>query len=326
VRNSEHPLRTSGCAARERGRPASPSTRSLNLASRPLGVDPLQSSTSSRPTDPLGPAPTPTRFFAPSTTSPGLAPSAADRPASVAVPPSGFLNLSAVSWHARASRPCFVPQPPVGFSLQSLTLRQGRVRLSASPCSLAVLHRASSPRARPRPCHSGFHRLPCRVARWPDSPPELGASFQPRVRVRPHRHPRRPGPRTPTSAHRDVTSFVCFGASLPPRSRTAASAKRRSAAVALLGFAPPEPSSDRASGPVWPGGPFRPPRASIRDGEEGYSPPSGETARPRGRPVLVGARPAVRLRTGTCRLSTATLPPSTFERPTVIGRPGSSEV
>lgn len=272
------------------------------------------------------PGPAPTRFLAPSTTSPGLAPHATGTSTPTAVPLSGFFSLSAVCQHTRASRPCFVPQPPVGFSLQSLTLRQGRVRLSASPCSLAVLHRASSPRARPRPCHSGFHRRPCRVARWPDSPPELGASFQPRVRVRPHRPPRRPGPRTPTSAHRDVTSFVCFGASLPPRSRTAASAKRRSAAVALLGFAPPEPSSDRASGPVWPGGPFRPPRASIRDGEEGYPPPSGETARPRGRPVLVGARSAVRLRTGTCRLSTATLPPSTFERPTVIGRPGSSEV
>ena len=38
------------------------------------------------------------------------------------VPLSGFLNLSAVSWQTRASRPCLVPQPFVGSSLQSLPL------------------------------------------------------------------------------------------------------------------------------------------------------------------------------------------------------------
>jgi len=48
--------------------------------------------------------------------------------------------------------------------------------------------------------------------------------------------------------------------------------------------------------------------------------------RPCDRCDLVGVRSAGRLRTGTCRLSATTLPPSTLERLTVIGRPGSSEV
>jgi len=38
------------------------------------------------------------------------------------VPLSGFLNLSAVSWQIRVPRPCFVPQPFLGFSLQSVPL------------------------------------------------------------------------------------------------------------------------------------------------------------------------------------------------------------
>jgi hypothetical protein len=172
------PCWTFGCAALSRGRPDLPSPEPdgarvhVSLESIPSRVF-----TSRRPADPLGPAPTPTRFSAPSTASPGLAPCAAARPPSAAVPPSGFLNLSAVSWQARASRPCLMPQPPVGFSLQSLAPRRGRVRLSASPCSLAVLHRASIPRARTRPFHSGFHRRPRLTTRLPGSPPELGHRF-----------------------------------------------------------------------------------------------------------------------------------------------------
>jgi hypothetical protein len=38
------------------------------------------------------------------------------------VPLAGFLNLSAVSWQIRVSRPCFVPQPFLGSSLQSFPL------------------------------------------------------------------------------------------------------------------------------------------------------------------------------------------------------------
>jgi hypothetical protein len=140
------PCWTFGCAALSRGRPELPSPAPLRARVHvPLESIPSRVFTSCRPADPLGPAPTPTRFVAPSTASPGLAPCAAARPPSAAVPLSGFHNLSAVSWQARASRPCLMPQPPVGFSLQSLAPRRGRVRLSASLCSLAVLHRASNP-------------------------------------------------------------------------------------------------------------------------------------------------------------------------------------
>jgi hypothetical protein len=38
------------------------------------------------------------------------------------VPLSGFLNLSAVSWQIRVPRPYFMPQPFLGFSLQSFPL------------------------------------------------------------------------------------------------------------------------------------------------------------------------------------------------------------
>jgi len=172
------PCWTFGCAALSRGCPDLPSPGRMNARDHvPLESIPSRVFTSCRPADPLGPAPTPTRFSAPSTASPGLVPYAAARPPSAAVPLSGFHNLSAVSWQARASRPCFMPQPPMGFSLQSLAPRRGRVRLSASLCSLAVLHRASIPRARAWPFHSGFHRLPRLSTRWPGSPPELEHRF-----------------------------------------------------------------------------------------------------------------------------------------------------
>lgn len=179
--------------------------------------------TSCRPADPLGPAPTPTRFFAPSTASPGLAPCAAARPSSAAVPLSGFPNLSAVSWQARASRPCLMPQPPVGFSLRSLAPRRGRVRLSASLCSLAVLHRTSTPRARAWPFHSGFHRRPRLATRWPGSPPELGHRFHRACAYAPIGFP---GALTlPAHLGQRRSGFGCFEALIPPRSRTAGAAE-----------------------------------------------------------------------------------------------------
>ena len=95
---------------------------------------------------------------------------------------------------------------------------------SRAPLGVAVLPCSSppnaNPRARTRSRHSGFHRRPRREARWPGSPPELEASFPPRVRVRPHRLPRHLEPRSPTWAERRV-GFGCFEALIPPRSRTA---------------------------------------------------------------------------------------------------------
>jgi len=151
------PCWTFGCAALSRGRPDLPSPVPVRARVHvTMESIPSRVFTSFRPADPLGPAPTPTRFSAPSTASPGLAPCAAARPPSAAVPLSGSLNLSAVSWQARASRPCLMPQPPVGFSLQSLAPRRGRVRLSASLCSLAVLHRPSIPGLKPGLFTPGF--------------------------------------------------------------------------------------------------------------------------------------------------------------------------
>jgi hypothetical protein len=52
---------------------------------------------------------------------------------------------------------------------------------SRAPLGVAVLPCSSppnaKPRARTRPCHSGFHRRPRREARWPGSPPELEHRF-----------------------------------------------------------------------------------------------------------------------------------------------------
>jgi hypothetical protein len=133
--------------------------------------------TSCRPADPLGPAPTPTRFHAPSTASPGLAPYAAARPPSAAVPLSRFHNASAVSWQARASRPCFMPHAARGVLPSELYSSPG----SRAPLGVALLPCSSPPGVRPRvrtrSFHSGFHRLPRLTTRWPGSPPELGHRF-----------------------------------------------------------------------------------------------------------------------------------------------------
>jgi hypothetical protein len=75
------------------------------------------------------------------------------------VPLSGFLNLSAVSWHSRAAWPCFVPQPFLGSPLQSFSLTEiahpsrGRWLPCSYPpacsCALGLTVRRSFPR-RPR--------------------------------------------------------------------------------------------------------------------------------------------------------------------------------
>jgi hypothetical protein len=57
---------------------------------------------------------------------------------SAPAPLSGFLNLSAVSWQAQASRPCFMPQPFLGFlPSESSPRRRSLTPLEAAwlPCS-----------------------------------------------------------------------------------------------------------------------------------------------------------------------------------------------
>jgi hypothetical protein len=74
------------------------------------------------------------------------------------VPLSGFLNLSTVCWQARAARPCFMPLPLTGLSLQSLPLTG-----IAHPSRGRWLPRGYPPTLQtplPGPCHRWFPRHP----------------------------------------------------------------------------------------------------------------------------------------------------------------------
>lgn len=114
----------------------------------PWSRSPPEFLTSSRPSDPLGPEPTPTRSSTPSTTSPGPAPCArslaraAGRPPRRgsalrrSQPPSGFLARpgSTAFFHAAAAP---------GSHPSELCSSPRSAPLSGPPCSLAVLRRAS---------------------------------------------------------------------------------------------------------------------------------------------------------------------------------------
>ena len=105
------------------------------------------------------------------------------------------------------------------------------------------------PRARAWPFHSGFHRRPRLATWWPGSPPELGHRFH---RACAYARIGFPGALT-LPAHLGVATFrlrLLRSLDPPAKPYLVRSPKRPSAAVALLGFAPPEPSSDRASGPL----------------------------------------------------------------------------
>lgn len=200
--------------------------------------------TSLRPPGARAPGSAPTRFLAPSTTSPGLAPHAAGTSTPTAVPLAGFLSLSAVCQHTRASRPCFVPQPSLGFSLQSVVPRLRVARPSRGRCaplrfSVAVPEVRCS---RPRP--PGFTALTRPAPGSPRLPPELGRRFR-RARAR---LPRRPGPRSPGPPR--SCGFVRFEAFLPARVR-AHDCRLPDDREPLLSWAsaPPEPSSDLSLGP-----------------------------------------------------------------------------
>jgi len=192
-------------------------------------------------------------FFAPSTTSPGQAPCCSGPSGPAAVPLPGFLNLSAVSWQVRASRPCFMPLPPVGFSLQSVAPRWDRVRLSASLAPLqfsTVVPEVRCARSRP----PGFTDARARDAvAWLPT-----GARPPFLAIDPSRRDAR-GSRLRTLSraglrgllddldltHRTHLVPAASSASklCSPREsvRTAPRFRRHTAAGALLGFAPPEP-------------------------------------------------------------------------------------
>jgi len=95
------------------------------------------------------------------------------------VPLSGFLNLSAVSWQARAVRPCFMPLPSeLRSPSESSPRAESRTPLGAAG-SLAVIHRRAETHPR-SPCHRRFRRtLTPRRARWPASPDDYEVPFRP---------------------------------------------------------------------------------------------------------------------------------------------------
>ena len=148
-------------------------------------------------------------------------------------PLPGFCNLSAVHWHAWTSRPCLMPLPSVGFTLQSVPPRRGRASLSGplAPTQFST----AVPEVRctwPRP--PGFTDARA-VWRGGLDSPGAPAPFPP---LASQRLPRRLEPRAPSPPRSG--GFGCLEAFFPPRGRCA----RRGGfppstrPVALLGFRP----------------------------------------------------------------------------------------
>jgi hypothetical protein len=160
-----------------------------------------------------------------------------------AVPLSGSLNLSAVSWHVRASRPCCMPLPPVGFSLQSVAPRWDRVRLSASLASLQFSTTVPEVRCtRSRPPGFTDARAFGAVA-W--LPPGARTPFPPPGSTRSRVRACDGFPDVLDLMHRSHPVPVASAASklFSPREsvRTARRFRGPAVADALLGFASPEP-------------------------------------------------------------------------------------
>lgn len=213
--------------------------------------------TSSRRPGVLAPGPAPSRLAAPSTTSPGLAPSCSGPSGPAAVPLPGSLSLSAVSWQARARDP-LGSLPPVGSSPPEPSPRGDRAPLSrplAPLQSVTDLRRARCARRSPpvSPTPASLRLSRGLAPQSPGSPVGYGLPFH-AARARPFgRSPPRflvtPGPRTGIA--RPPVSSTCFGALIPPSSPFARrSVSRFSAVAALLGFAPLELSSDQAPDPT----------------------------------------------------------------------------
>jgi hypothetical protein len=128
------------------------------------------------------------------------------------VPLSGFRNLSAVSKQARVLRPCFVPQPSLGTSLQSFPLVESAAPLSEPllPCRYpptcrSALPGALSPPVSPTPPLSRGRLVP---------PPAMGALSA----IKSENLPVALGPLTTEPLH--SVRFTDFEASFPLRVRS----------------------------------------------------------------------------------------------------------
>jgi hypothetical protein len=262
------------------------------------------------------------------------------RPA--AVPLAGFRTLSAVSWHVVAARPCFVPLPPVGFSLQSFAPRRDRVRLSASLASLQFSTAVSEVRcARPRPPGFTDARAGAReggAVAWIPTTAPLGtiafrsstvvSVFQPLTLSRSERPASRalahgPSTTSPTiwTSCTGLTPFRrlrLLRSFTPPASPCARRAAFADAPRPVLSWAWPLQSLDpvesrtlvltrwtvpSTAGLVTAIAKGATPRDQVKSDDLAAATTSS------------AFRPAGRLRIGPCRLSAAALPPSTLETP-----------
>jgi hypothetical protein len=155
------------------------------------------------------------------------------------VPLSGFLSLSAVSWQTRASRPCFVPLPFLGSSLQSVPLVEiaypSRGSLASLQSSTGVQKRM--PRRLIAPGFTDARDEHVRL----DPPTTMGSLSPSRSPSPGHPGCRATGPPRPAS-------FTYFEASLPLRVRSPLSqVSLTQRAAALLGFFPSRVFSKQAS-------------------------------------------------------------------------------
>ena len=204
--------------------------------------------TSCRPTVPLGPVPTPTRFFAPSTTFPGLAPVAAGSSLSrrgsaprFSQPLSGFLAHPGFTalFHAAAARGVLPSEPCSSPG-------------SRAPLGVAVLPCSSPPAVNSQGSNEAFSLrvsptpAPLDAVAW--IPTGARTPFPPCVRVRLHGFLDVLTP--PAHLGRATNRLRLLRSLHPPAKPSRLDAEAPLRHVALLGFAPPEPSSDRASGPA----------------------------------------------------------------------------
>lgn len=138
---------------------------------------------------------------------------------------------------------------PWGSSLRSLAPRRGRAPLSGPLASLRFSTGRQFRGARSRPCAPGFTDAHAHMGR--------GGLDPRRSLLRRFHRPVSPPDGFPDALNRarqprlvGVTGFVRFEAFFPPRSRTTAPAKRRARPLLPWASAPPEPCSDRPSGPL----------------------------------------------------------------------------
>jgi len=122
----------------------------------PLESIPSRVFTSSRPSDPLGPEPTPTRSLAPSTASPGLAPRATGRSAPAAVRSRVFSTPQRFASTPGLRGLVSCRSHPWGSSLRSLAPRRGRAPLSGPLAPLRFSIGRHCARDRARPAAPGF--------------------------------------------------------------------------------------------------------------------------------------------------------------------------